>query len=125
MSDKVGISHRAHWPAFIKASFFGFSPSSNLYFSLLLSPGFPPPGAMTLGPPPPSKVEDPPLDPGGQSNRQSDEGLEGANIFNNQMGPIGQSGPLSLHPIVHVMPASTNSLKVRPKLKLWTVEKLT
>lgn len=49
---------------------------------------------MTLGPPPPSKVEDPPLDPGGQSNRQSDEGLEGANIFNNQMGPIGQPGPL-------------------------------
>lgn len=48
---------------------------------------------MTLGPPPPSKVEDPPLDPGGLSSRKSDEGLEGANIFNNQMGPIGQSVP--------------------------------
>ncbi|TNM84811.1 hypothetical protein fugu_008989 [Takifugu bimaculatus] len=56
---------------------------------LQMPPGFPPPGAMTLGPPPPSKVEDPPLDPGGLSSRRSDEGLEAANIFNNQMGPIG------------------------------------
>lgn len=71
-------------------------------FLLLLLPGFPPPGAMTLGPPPPSKVEDPPLDPGGLSGRRGDEGLEGANVFNNQMGPIGQSGPLLLHPVLPV-----------------------
>lgn len=48
---------------------------------------------MPLGPPPPSKggVEDPPLDPAGLSNRKNDEVLEGPNIFNNQMGPMGQS----------------------------------
>lgn len=47
---------------------------------------------MPLGPPPPSKsvVEDPPLDPAGLSNRKSDEVPEAPNIFNNQMGPIGQ-----------------------------------
>lgn len=58
---------------------------------------------MTLGPPPPSKVEDPPLDPGGQSNRLSDEGLEGANIFSNQMGAIGRCGPPFLHTVVHLV----------------------
>lgn len=58
---------------------------------------------MTLGPPPPSKVEDPPLDPGGLSSRRSDEGLEGANIFNNQMGPIGQSVPLLIRSVRHVV----------------------
>uniref|UniRef100_H3CX52 SR-related CTD associated factor 4 n=1 Tax=Tetraodon nigroviridis TaxID=99883 RepID=H3CX52_TETNG len=80
-------------PPFIRPAFnpLQMPPGRNPKFS----PGFPPPGAMTLGPPPPSKVEDPPLDPGGQSNRQSDEGLEGANIFNSQMGPIGQSGSFS------------------------------
>lgn len=48
---------------------------------------------MPLGPLPPSKVggEDPPLDPAGLSNRKNDEILEGPNIFNNQMGPMGQS----------------------------------
>ncbi len=53
--------------------------------------GFPPPGAMPLGPLPPSKggVEDPPLDPAGLGNRKNDDVLEGPNIFNKQMGPMG------------------------------------
>lgn len=48
---------------------------------------------MPLGPLPPSKVggEDPPLDPAGLSNRKNDEILEGPNMYNNQMGPMGQS----------------------------------
>lgn len=55
--------------------------------------GFPHPGAMgPLGPVPPSKggVEDSQLDPAVVNNRKSDEVLEGPNIFNNQMGPMGQ-----------------------------------
>ncbi|CAN9501871.1 unnamed protein product [Ophioblennius macclurei] len=62
----------------------GFNP-------LQMPPGFPPPGAMPLGPPPPSKVgvEDPPLDPAGLGSRKPDEVLEGPNIFNNQMGHLG------------------------------------
>ncbi|XP_040907111.1 SR-related and CTD-associated factor 4 isoform X3 [Toxotes jaculatrix] len=68
-------------PPFIRP---GFNP-------MQMPPGFPPPGAMPLGPPPPSKggVEDPSLDPAGLSNRKNDEVPEGPNIFNNQMGPIG------------------------------------
>ena len=64
-----------------------------MLFSLTtIFPGFPPPGPMPLGPPPPSKggVDDPPLDPTGLGNRK-DEVLEGPNIFNNQLGHMGQS----------------------------------
>lgn len=48
---------------------------------------------MPLGPPPPAKggVDDPPLDPAGLGNRTNDEVIEGHNMFNNQMGPMGQS----------------------------------
>lgn len=54
---------------------------------------------MPLGPPPPSKtgVEDPPLDPAGLGNRKNDEALEAPNIFNNQMGSMGQSAFLTYH----------------------------
>lgn len=48
---------------------------------------------MPLGPPPPPKggLDDPPLDPGGLSNRKNEEVHEGPNIFNSQMGPMGLS----------------------------------
>nr|XP_012774376.2 splicing factor, arginine/serine-rich 15 [Maylandia zebra] len=67
-------------PPFIRP---GFNP-------MQMPPGFPLPGAMPLGPPPPSKtgVEDPPLDPAGLGNRKNDEALEAPNIFNNQMGSM-------------------------------------
>lgn len=48
---------------------------------------------MPLGPLPPPKggVEDLSLDPMGLGNRKNDEIPEGPNIFNNQMGLMGQS----------------------------------
>ncbi|AWO99754.1 putative splicing factor arginine/serine-rich 15 [Scophthalmus maximus] len=68
-------------PPFIRP---GFNP-------MQMPPGFPPPGSMPLGPPPPSKggVEDKNLDPAGLGNRKQDDVPEGPNIFNNQMGPMG------------------------------------
>ncbi|XP_067347830.1 SR-related and CTD-associated factor 4 isoform X2 [Channa argus] len=68
-------------PPFIRP---GFNP-------MQMPPGFPPPGTMPPGHPPSSKsgVDDLPLDPAGLSKRKNDEVLEGPNIFNNQMGPIG------------------------------------
>lgn len=45
-----------------------------------------------LGAVPPSKggVEDPQLDPAVIINRKNEEVPEGPNIFNNQIGPMGQ-----------------------------------
>lgn len=58
---------------------------------ITLLPGFPPSGPMTLGPTPPPKVgvEEMHQDPS-DLGRNKNEGHEVPNIFNNQMGPIGQ-----------------------------------
>ncbi|XP_031728585.1 SR-related and CTD-associated factor 4 isoform X1 [Anarrhichthys ocellatus] len=86
-----------------------------------MPPGFPPPGTMPLGPPPPSKggVEDPPLDPVGLGNRKNDEVPEGPNIFNNQMGLMGNQlgGPPGSHPGAppgNIQPPSGGLLGARP-----------
>ncbi|XP_055370647.1 SR-related and CTD-associated factor 4 isoform X2 [Betta splendens] len=86
-------------PPFIRP---GFNP-------MQMPPGFPPPGAMPVGHPPSSKVvEDLPLDPAGLGCRKNDEVSEVPNIFNNQMGPLGNQvglpvgGPPAVPPGVPV-----------------------
>ncbi|KAL7390801.1 hypothetical protein ABVT39_028066 [Epinephelus coioides] len=102
-------------PPFIRP---GFNP-------MQMPPGFPPPGAMPLGPPPPSKggIEDPPLDPAGLGHRKNDEVPEGPNIFNNQMGPMGNQlgvppgalpGSLPGGPPGNIQPPSGGLLGARP-----------
>ncbi|KAJ0061559.1 hypothetical protein NL108_005701 [Boleophthalmus pectinirostris] len=59
----------------------GFNP-------LHMPPGFLPPGGMPLGPPP-SKPEDPPVDPAGLGNRQNEDIRDGPIIFNHHIGPMG------------------------------------
>ncbi|XP_034034211.1 SR-related and CTD-associated factor 4 isoform X2 [Thalassophryne amazonica] len=82
-----------------------------------MPPGFPPPGAMPLGPPPPSKVgvEEMPLDPASLGNRNNDEGPERPNIFNNQMGPMGNPVlGLPGGPPANIQPPSGGLLGARP-----------
>ncbi|XP_054482084.1 SR-related and CTD-associated factor 4 isoform X2 [Anoplopoma fimbria] len=98
-------------PPFIRP---GFNP-------MQMPPGFPPPGAMPLGPPPSSKggVEDQQLDSIGLGNRKNDEVQDGHNIFNNQMGPMGNQlggppGSLPGAPPGNIQPPPGGLLGARP-----------
>uniref|UniRef100_A0AAQ4QDP2 SR-related CTD associated factor 4 n=1 Tax=Gasterosteus aculeatus aculeatus TaxID=481459 RepID=A0AAQ4QDP2_GASAC len=98
-------------PPFIRP---GFNP-------MQMPPGYPPPGTMPLGPLPPPKggVEDPSLDPMGLGNRKNDEIPEGPNIFNNQMGLMGNQlggppGSLPGAPPGNIQPPPGGLLGARP-----------
>ncbi|XP_040038196.2 SR-related and CTD-associated factor 4 isoform X1 [Gasterosteus aculeatus] len=98
-------------PPFIRP---GFNP-------MQMPPGYPPPGTMPLGPLPPPKggVEDLSLDPMGLGNRKNDEIPEGPNIFNNQMGLMGNQlggppGSLPGAPPGNIQPPPGGLLGARP-----------